>query len=173
MGKVQCPQCGCCFESSAVATKEKNAEVSTEEEKKEKKVYLEWQSSYAVGLAELDEQHARLIEIINELHTAVTSTKRDPNFIKKLIVDLTRFATQHFVTEEKMMKTSQYPAMDKHIVEHREFIKKIQELHEDFKKSVVSLRPMLTFLNGWFVKHILEKDKDFAAYYIRVNKKAS
>lgn len=173
MGKVQCPHCGNCFETSAVADKGKTVTASEEAPRKEKKVYLEWQASYALGVAELDEQHARLVEIINELSWAVNSPTRDPNFVKKLIVDLTQFATKYFVSEEKMLKESAFPAIDKQILEHREFIKKIKELHEDFKKSVVSLRPLLTFLNSWFVKHCLEKDRDFASYYLRMNKKVS
>lgn len=173
MGKVQCPHCGNCFESSAFADKEKTVMAMQEIPKKEKKVYLEWQSHYSVGVTELDEQHVKLVEMINELSWAVNSPTRDPNFVKKLIVDLTQFATKYFVQEEKMMKEISFPAIEKHILEHREFIKKIKELHEDFKKSVVSLRPLLTFMNSWFVKHCLEKDKDFAVFHQRVTKKAS
>ena len=166
MGKVLCPQCGCCFEANVNVAPE-SREKESEPHHEKKKVYLEWQDSYIQGIHQLDQEHKRLVEIINELHVAANSTTRDPNFVKKLIVDLTHYATDYLLFEEKMMKEVKYPNLEKHCLEHREFIKEIQNLHETFKKGVVRLRGVLTYLNTWFVKHSLEKDKEFASYYLK------
>ncbi len=174
MGKVLCPQCGCCFETSAVVESKKEGLSNPENpEKKEKKPHLEWKESYSVGIDLLDEQQKKLIAIINDLHVTVNASRRDPAYIKQLIVDLSTYVKETLVVEEKMMRESGFPGLEKHALEHRYFIKMIQELVEDYKKSVVSLRNVLAFLNNWFMKHIVEKDKDFAYYYARINKKAS
>lgn len=174
MGKVLCPQCGCCFETS-VLTESKKEDVPNPEAqvKKDKKPYLEWKESYSVGIELLDEQQKKLISIINDLHVTVSASRRDPAYIKQLIVNLSTYVKETLVVEEKMMRESSFPGLEKHSLEHRYFIKMIQELVEDYKKSVVSLRNVLAFLNNWFMKHVVEKDKDFAYYYARINKKAS
>lgn len=173
MGKVLCPQCGCCFVTTLVTENSKEAGSASEEQiKKEKKAYLEWKDTHSVGIDILDAQHKKLVIIINELHAAINGTSRDSGYVKKLIFDLSTYAKDHFVVEEKMMKETAFPGIEKHILEHRYFIKMIQELAEDYKKSVVSLRNVLAFLNNWFTKHIGEKDKEFAYYYASLGQKA-
>ena len=34
--------------------------------------FFEWDDNYSVGVAEIDQQHQRLIGLINELHEAMT-----------------------------------------------------------------------------------------------------
>jgi len=175
MGKVLCPQCGCCFKAEFVAENVKETAVVQTDgvNKKENKHLIEWKESFSVGINELDEQHKKLMGIVNELYLTMNSSQRDPSFIKNLISSLSCYAKEHFVLEEKLMNESGFPGLEKHSLEHRYFIKMIQELVEDYKKSVVSLRNVHGFLNNWFLKHIIEKDKEFAYHYAKVNKNAA
>ena len=60
-----------------------------------------WNNNFSVGVQELDKQHKKIIEIENRLIKAKDG-RIDSETIADLLSDLTKYATKHFETEEKL-----------------------------------------------------------------------
>lgn len=69
------------------------------------------------------------------------------------------------------MEGIQYPKYFSHLVEHQDFIVKINDLdlYELDHKQQQQLRDLVDFIMTWLLEHVLEKDKAFAIYYQEKN----
>ena len=57
---------------------------------------------------------------------------------------------------------------EKHLEEHREFIKKIIEFKEQYAKGTVKIdKDLLDYLLNWLISHILGTDMSFAKDLIK------
>ena len=64
---------------------------------------LEWEEKYSVGVVEIDNQHKRMFEIINELFEAINN-KIIEEKLDKIIAKVVDYKDFHFTTEEKYFK---------------------------------------------------------------------
>ena len=62
-----------------------------------------WSERYSVGISRIDEQHQRLIDLINDLHGAMLEKQEEPE-LSKILDGLAAYAVSHFATEETLMK---------------------------------------------------------------------
>ena len=60
------------------------------------------------------------------------------------------YLNQHFKTEEKLMIDANYPDVDEHILQHKYFIKKINEfaLESEYNNTQL-LEKLLHFIKKW------------------------
>lgn len=123
--------------------------------------HITWQDSYNTGFKEIDEQHRRLVEMINGLYriissNAVRSDKRE------LLLKLVDYAKVHFKYEEILFARYDYPLRKEHVVIHRDFLKKIVEFNEreEDDEREFSYRLFL-FLKEWLIDHILKEDRKY------------
>ncbi|MDR3580400.1 MAG: bacteriohemerythrin [Oryzomonas sp.] len=126
--------------------------------------YFYWNKSFEVGIADVDQQHRILVDIINSLAAAIVENGKLPE-IQTLFSQLMQYATVHFHDEELIMSKSSLDEMEKklHLQAHREFVEKTKEiiLRPDLLKSEVS-QQVLEFLTTWLIAHILGSDKKIA-----------
>jgi len=82
------------------------------------------------------------------------------------ILNLRKYAFNHFSTEEKYMINSKYPKFFDHKRQHDAFIKKVFELEEELFNSVdISPKNLINFMLSWLEGHIQKVDKEFGKYY--------
>ena len=125
---------------------------------------IEWNDGLATGLPQVDEQHRRLFDTINELGR-VYEAGADVDRIHAVLDDLRRYATYHFQDEEELMaKHFISPAhQHAHLVSHNEFIHYIDRI-----SALVSANPgivinmLLAFLLKWLVQHVTGIDVSMA-----------
>ncbi len=122
-----------------------------------------WDDSYSVGLASVDYQHQRLVEMVNRLDEAV-STGGDETTLRTILKGLYDYTFYHFTTEEELMRAAG-PALHDHYLHHKAihdaFAKKIRPLAENAPLDASTLNDaLLGFLVGWLVEHILGMDKE-------------
>lgn len=128
------------------------------------KVFFEWSDAMSVGIAEIDEQHKVLIDILNRLFLAVV--KRESHEITIEILDtLVDYTKTHFGLEERLLHDAKYDAaaFAAHRQEHRAFVEKISSAankHLVEGKSVSF--EIINFLKHWLQDHILVTDKQYA-----------
>lgn len=124
-----------------------------------------WDDKFSVSVREIDEQHKRLIGMINELHDGMKSGggKAVVAPILKRLVDYTLY---HFSTEERYMSLHRYPGELAHKAEHKKFTDKVMDFHQKFNDgtAAVSLE-LMTFLKGWLTDHIMGTDKKYSKYF--------
>lgn len=123
-----------------------------------------WKESYSIGINAIDEQHKKLIEIINELYEAqkIGTTQI---IIGEVLNKLTDYTIYHFNMEEMMQSNCHFPQINEHKEEHSGFVKRLNELKKDSeKKNLLLSLKTLDFLKDWTITHILGSDREFADY---------
>ncbi|MDX2367115.1 MAG: bacteriohemerythrin [Colwellia sp.] len=122
-----------------------------------------WQESFATGIAKIDEQHQKLVGLLNKLagHLAYGS---DTLVLSEVLSELSKYTEYHFKTEEVIWLEyfGDSPEFIKHQKAHNNFIKNLNEinLEDNDLESVIS--NLVGFLTHWLAYHILESDMRLA-----------
>ncbi|HLF98492.1 MAG TPA: bacteriohemerythrin [Methylococcaceae bacterium] len=125
---------------------------------------LIWNDQFNVGIQSIDNQHKRLVEILNQLDEAV-AVGSDHATIFGLVDDLADYAHYHFEHEEELMRQASHDVLHyvKHKAEHKEFFDKVLEEHEKVKNDPAAASgELLDYLVEWLSEHILYSDKQMA-----------
>lgn len=56
---------------------------------------LQWSESYSVGVPQMDAEHAKIFEIMNQLTTIVKEGGSDPEQMRRLMNDLSEYCKFH------------------------------------------------------------------------------
>lgn len=125
---------------------------------------IEWDESYSVGIAKLDEQHKGLFRLLNTLYEC-EDLSVNSQVIADLLNDMTEYASLHFDIEERYMYECEYPELAAHIRAHDTFRKKVDELQSAIMATDREMpSKMIRFLFEWLVNHIMFCDKKYAPY---------
>ncbi len=128
---------------------------------------LFWDKKYETGIDVIDFQHRILLERTNDLIDLVNKNEAQDNMFPILIF-LEDYTLYHFDTEEQFFDSFDYINKEKHLQEHREFIKKIIEFKEQYAKGTVKIdKDLLDYLLNWLISHILGTDMSFAKDLIK------
>ncbi len=124
-----------------------------------------WSDEYSVGVRVLDDQHKQIIRTINKLieqsHVAV-----DFITVSDALDEMTKYASQHFQLEERLLEENGYPGLEQHKAEHKAFRTKIVEFclstmdHEDEVPDT-----LLKYLREWLLHHILQEDMKYRSFF--------
>lgn len=129
-----------------------------------------WNDELLTGIEIIDEQHKKLVEIINNL-ARILSTASAPE-IERAFADLSDYAAYHFETEEGVWREylSDEADTDHHRAVHGAFLPEIQAIQRDFKDKPVAdtFEKVIRFLIRWLVVHIVYEDKRFARISLNV-----
>lgn len=127
--------------------------------------YFIWGPQYFVGVEELNNQHKKLVDIINQLYKAMED-KSNKAALGSVILELINYTKNHFSTEEAFMKKYEYPDYDLHKKEHEAFVQKVSEFYNDFKANKITLSfEISVFLKNWLIKHICTVDRKYGPYF--------
>ncbi len=122
---------------------------------------IKWNDKYNVGIPKIDEEHKKLIGIINK---AVTASRHKDNSgeILEILREMSDFAQTHFATEETYMLESGYPDYEQHKKEHQDFTIETIAFLDDVGKSNRKLaHEILAHLKVWLVSHIQGTDRGY------------
>ena len=127
---------------------------------------IEWDVKFSVGVQKIDEEHKKLIGIINK--AAVTNKSKKIRVVLATLDEMINYAGYHFLTEETYMVGSDYPEYLFHRNEHIGFTDK----GIDFQNRVVSgdsqvVNEAQEFLKQWLVNHIQETDSRYTDWFNR------
>lgn len=130
------------------------------------KDFLVWKDEYSVGINSIDLQHKKLINLINQLQTAVKySTGED--FEREALNELVDYTKTHFTYEEGMMEQNGYPDFEAHKTQHVNMIKKVEEVLAEYEKdSDTAMENALNYLSEWLINHINGTDKEYSSFMI-------
>jgi len=119
-----------------------------------------WSEKLSVGVKEIDDQHKKFIEIMNEMYAAINIS--DKQKIKELLKKLTEYAELHFATEEKYFDLFKYENSDEHKQLHKEMIVKVLEFENRYETEELNiLLELLDFLENWLTDHLENQDQKY------------
>jgi len=91
--------------------------------------FFVWDPKYSVGVAEIDNQHRRLVELIDEMHIAMKEGHAREE-APKILGGLIDYTQKHFATEERLMDRYRYPAAAVHKDKHGRIVARVLEFKE-------------------------------------------
>ncbi len=125
-----------------------------------------WQDGYSIHMDEIDRQHRRLVELINELHAGMKKGENRES-LGKTFDSLVEYTARHFGYEEKLFTQYGYPEYQAHKTAHEKLVEKVLDFKTRFEnnEAFVSME-LMAFLKDWLVKHIQGTDKKYAPFLI-------
>ncbi len=126
---------------------------------------INWKNEFSVGVKEMDDQHKKLLGMINrlieELHTLT-----DPKTIADLLTEMTDYAQVHFRAEEFLMAEYGYDHKTQQEQQHQAFIDKTISFYSasDMGPNILSVA-LLDYLGIWLVGHILKEDMKYKDFF--------
>jgi hemerythrin len=130
-------------------------------------VFFRWKDSMSVKSEEIDNQHKKLVGMLNELYMAFINKehKEKMDAVINQLIDYTRY---HFDTEEKYFIAFRYPDKENHIKEHKQFKEKINEFVKDYKANSNTLTyKVINFLRDWLMNHIMVTDMKYVECFLQ------
>ena len=122
---------------------------------------IKWDDKYSVGISMIDEEHKKLIGILNKAIFA-KEHNGNPEELWEVLSEMTNYALTHFRTEETYMKEFNYPEYQDHKEEHRDFYTEIIAYYDKVIKDDSQIaNEIIEYLKWWLVNHIQVTDKKY------------
>ena len=118
---------------------------------------INWSEINSVGVYELDEQHKKLVGLINDLSTLLVAPVSD--LVLPKFAELKKLGEEHCMAEEKYFELFNFPEKETHKKEHALYLEKIAEYAKRYlagDKAVAN--EALDFSRQWWVNHINSVD---------------
>jgi hemerythrin len=123
-----------------------------------------WNDSYSVKVKEMDDQHKKLIDMINQLHDAMKVGK-GKEVIGNVLTALTDYTRKHFTLEENLMKIHGYPGYADQKKAHDSMVTQVMDIQRKFSEGNVLSQQVMTFLKEWLIHHIQGMDQKYGSYF--------
>ncbi len=123
-----------------------------------------WSEKYSVGIASIDAQHKKLVEMLNRMHEAMKVEKGD-EALTTILEEAIKYAQEHFSYEEELLLQTKYPEFEEHKKFHAAFSQKASILMEQLKegKQILTIGTW-QFLKSWLEEHVQGEDKKYSAH---------
>jgi hemerythrin-like metal-binding protein len=128
---------------------------------------IPWKSEFELGIEEIDEQHKKVLAIINKLYDLFNEKKLDDQVaIDSIIKELADYAIYHFQTEENYFKIYGYEQAQGHIEVHNQYRAKIEDWRKryDENKDPAIFFEISNFLQDWWTWHINNTDRAYVPF---------
>ncbi|MES9963094.1 MAG: bacteriohemerythrin [Candidatus Sedimenticola sp. 20ELBAFRAG] len=132
--------------------------------KMENRHFVTWRPEYSVGIQAIDEDHKKLLSLINNLQAAVHYHTGD-EFEKQALDELVDYTKFHFKREEDLMEKYAFPGLESHRAEHAAMIEQVGGFVDEYhKKGHDVLESIAVYLKEWLIKHINGTDQQYAGF---------
>lgn len=131
-----------------------------------------WDARFETGIVSVDEQHRRLVEIVNRIGTALIAGNASEEAIAKIFSELAGYATLHFADEERLMTESGVSAahLEMHRQHHRQFVEQLASMWKGRAELGNPAEVLHGFLSSWLTFHILEEDQSMARQIAQISR---
>jgi methyl-accepting chemotaxis protein/hemerythrin len=125
---------------------------------------LEWDSSFATGVAKYDQQHKVLFNMVNDLADAMQQ-KKSKEAVGRVLNGLAEYTINHFADEERSFSQSHYPEESQHKELHKKLLDQVTALIGKFNAGEPLIaQDVINFLQDWLINHIKGTDKKYGPH---------
>jgi len=125
---------------------------------------MTWVDAYSVGIRTIDEQHKKLIALINKLDDAMAKG-HGKEAVGDILNELITYCGTHFGNEERLFDKHGYPDAESHKEKHKKMTAKVLDVQRQYKAGKMNITfEVMDFLQNWLDKHILGTDKKYAPF---------
>lgn len=129
-------------------------------------VFITWDDSYSVYVESIDEQHKKLMRMINDLHDSLNKDEESDAIIA-VLGRLRDYSREHFKYEEDIFRKYGYQHEQEHKKRHDDLVQNVNE----FENKLLADRgevgeELLNFLLYWLENHIKNVDKQYITFML-------
>jgi hemerythrin-like metal-binding protein len=128
-----------------------------------------WSGIFETSVAEVDEQHQRLVRLVNDLGEEID--RGESQKIDQVLQELAHYTVYHFESEENVMQEAGLAEdyISRHKRTHRSFVEQVSQWIATRNESgQLSPTQLLDFLSNWLVFHILGDDQSMGRQILAV-----
>jgi hemerythrin len=127
--------------------------------------FIVWTSELSVDVKMLDNDHKKLVILINDLHDGLMAG-RDSKELEHIFDELVACTRLHFANEERFLTEAGYSGAAAHKQEHGHKIEQVLMLQARFLSAKDSADDIevLDQLKNWLFTHMERSDKEFVAH---------
>lgn len=130
-----------------------------------------WDDLFITGLEAVDEQHRRLVALVNNLSASlIDGGGQDDAAVDAIIGELADYAVYHFAEEERLMVQAGVDRrhVERHMAIHRQFVEQVSAMWNSRHTMAAPAGVLLEFLIAWLSFHILGEDQALARQIRRI-----
>ena len=120
-----------------------------------------WEDSLLIGVTLIDDQHRKMVDMIDRLMSACKEGKGKTEVGKALSFTV-NYVKEHFRDEESLQEKYAYPGINAHKRLHAQFAMTINALVQEFERvgpTVALVKKINNTLVEWLLQHISIEDK--------------
>jgi hemerythrin len=126
---------------------------------------IEWDSKFETGLPRIDFEHRIFLDLIRSFaEEAQRSETPDARRLNRQLMEITKYAEFHFVSEENLMLDVGYPEIEYHRELHSVLLGELRDMAFRLRAGRARAAELVDFLYQWFAMHTTNKDKEIAAF---------
>lgn len=125
---------------------------------------MAWSDDLSVGIVSIDDQHKKILSMINALNEAMETGNQD-DVMLKVFSGLAVYTQKHFAYEEELFAKHGYVESALHKTEHEALLKQVTDLKKklDAGEARVGVE-LMQFLKKWLTNHIQKTDKKYTSF---------
>jgi hemerythrin len=123
-----------------------------------------WTDAFSVQQPEMDQQHQKIIGMVNRLFKAFI-LKTEDTTAAAIVQELADYTVYHFAAETALLQRLGFPELPRHLNLHTQMAEKTRRFAETFEASQAEvMRELLDMLKAWWTGHILREDRKYAQW---------
>ncbi len=132
---------------------------------------LEWNEGLSVYIPEIDAEHRRFIQLVNDLNEAIIA-RMDQKVIRECMQAILDDAAAHFAHEEVLFRERGYPAAGEHTERHAQIMLALHEIMRRFEHGGTEYEWVEAGLQvkTALIDHILTEDMKYRDYFLAAGK---
>lgn len=121
-------------------------------------MFIHWDPSLDTGQPLIDSEHRILVFLFRKLDVGIKTGMTEVT-LRQTVLELRRFIEFHFVSEENLMRETEYPGLEEHRMLHMELLTELNSFIAKLATRREYPEDLLGFLNQWLVDHIAHHDR--------------
>jgi hemerythrin-like metal-binding protein len=125
---------------------------------------FEWQDFYAVGVADIDDQHKKIFALVNDLseHAAAAG---GAGARRGEWAGLLEYVRSHLEKEESLLKKHGYPRLTVQQEDHKTLLSELEDLVRRGESGHLQGPASTALLKDWIIRHTLLEDRLFKEFF--------
>ena len=114
----------------------------------------------------IDGQHEAYLDLLDELFVIGREPLSDKSKVDEALNKACDYGLKHFIAEEQLMESVNYPALDAHRKKHKEFRAHVDKLRRagQYLSPDAFLREVNLWMVKWFCDQIQTYDRELADF---------
>ncbi len=128
---------------------------------------MTWSDKLNIGIAVVDDDHRKLVDMVNELFDGIQAGHGQDS-VGKVLEKLIAYTKAHFAREEKLFVEAGYPGAAAHKKEHEKLTEDVMAAQAKYNAGATAILSveLMNFLKNWLLNHIQGSDKAYGPHLI-------